>query len=249
MPDSAEGASPNSHPITGKIAPTEVEKRISLALAARFYNEVHHDVTPSLTAALNAEDAGLYAAEYWDEFLDYARDAIAALCPADADQQREGEAEGCVHSVDSNNKCMICRDPRLATLNDAAAKPDTSSLYGEPNYTVQQLIKKLETSQNLWNVSNAVAMLLRLITMPKPAQRPVEGWVRKEDFGGSPNTDPLVWWCNEYQTGEPPELDEILLGADGKICGKGGCGADHFTHVMLAGFERPPAPIASKVGV
>lgn len=66
-------------------------------------------------------------------------------------------------------------------------------------------------------------------------------WVRKEDFRGVPNSCPLGWWGGRSDESEP-YLDEILLDEHGRICGKGGCGADYYTHVMLADFERPTFP-------
>jgi hypothetical protein len=34
----------------------------------------------------------------------------------------------------------------------------------------------------------------------------------------------------------------VLLDKNGGVCGKGGCGADHYSHIKLAGFERPAKP-------
>lgn len=68
------------------------------------------------------------------------------------------------------------------------------------------------------------------------------GWILKEDFRGEPNTSPLVWWWWSAAPEATPELDEIILDAEGKICGKGECGADYYSHVKLANIERPKPP-------
>ncbi len=60
-------------------------------------------------------------------------------------------------------------------------------------------------------------------------------------FRGDPSTAPLAWWWNEASN-PTPELDDFLLDDQGKVCGKGGCGADYYTHVMLANIERPMPP-------
>ncbi|WP_372395202.1 hypothetical protein ABMY26_06965 (plasmid) [Azospirillum sp. HJ39] len=65
------------------------------------------------------------------------------------------------------------------------------------------------------------------------------GWVRVDDFRGEPGTGPLAWWVNESGR---IELDEVLLGEQGEVVGKGGCGARLCTHVRLALPHEIPAP-------
>ncbi|WP_109150399.1 hypothetical protein [Azospirillum sp. TSO5] len=64
-------------------------------------------------------------------------------------------------------------------------------------------------------------------------------WVRVDDFRGEPNTGPMAWWVNESGR---IELDEVLLGDEGEVVGKGGCGASFCTHVRLALPHEIPAP-------
>ena len=76
----------------------------------------------------------------------------------------------------------------------------------------------------------------------KTTPTPVGQWVRKEAFQGKPNGSPLCWWWDELQRGSPV-IDELLLDETGQICGKGSCGADYYSHVMLAEFDRPEPPL------
>lgn len=60
-------------------------------------------------------------------------------------------------------------------------------------------------------------------------------WIPVDEFRGEPNTSPMAWWWAVGRWGQESylELDAVLLGELGEVVGKGGCGADFCSHVML----------------
>ncbi len=68
-------------------------------------------------------------------------------------------------------------------------------------------------------------------------------WIPIEEFRGEPNTTPMAWWWNTTWAGHGYlEVDEVLLGKNGEVVGKGKCGADYCSHVKLVREGELPDP-------
>lgn len=97
-----------------------------------------------------------------------------------------------------------------------------------------------EAGPRLANVFDVTDAVMAEVERDQMGNRMTSKWIRIEHFSGTPNTALLAWWWSEAS--KDMELDELLLDEKGKVCGKGGCGADYFSHVMLAEFDRPTPP-------
>lgn len=64
-------------------------------------------------------------------------------------------------------------------------------------------------------------------------------WTLIESYVGEPNASPIAWW---WSAKHGHAIDEAILDEEGRVCGKGGCGAHLYTHILPILPTDYPAP-------
>lgn len=140
--------------------------------------------------------------------------------------------------------------PLLASPKRESAQPDDSIIawavikHEAEGVSTTDLFLDYESAKRLQRVAEDNGCpRADVVPLTYASPKRESGWVKIRDFRGEPNSSPLAWWWGTDDRMQNPDLDEVLLDENGEICGKGGCGAMYYTHIMLAvdsDFPKPP---------
>ncbi|WP_211109547.1 hypothetical protein [Azospirillum tabaci] len=165
-------------------------------------------------------------------------------------------------STDIGTRLIAVIDAQGKLLNDvaAAALEHLTDKGGEPPALLRASLEKvLDIARQRFRTDAVQAVVAaERAGVPLPpeagnestereerAPRKGDGWVLTREFRGDPGATPMAWW---WSPAHGYDIDEALLDDDGRVGGKGKCGARFYTHVRLMrpeDYPRPPVDAAS----